>query len=256
MSCEGCIALRTHSNVLMRRNEALNRRNERLQQTIVELTEMLYRATINTNNTNNNILDLASPPPFGVPSVNHVTPISRNDAATSTEPIIPLAPGFHHEEHTIYSDITAPPSPELPTVTLPGIEGASQALRGPSTSGVGGGDRSTCDPQNNNITGAGAGRKGGNQCLLCGAFYTSKNILRHFRRRHPSYLGGQLNRHPRYPLAFFCKSIAPRNSCLRELRPSKADLRGVEGVNWKFVGYREPMDGDTEETDSTDSDSV
>lgn len=85
------------------------------------------------------------------------------------------------------------------------------------------------------VRGLGEGRMTGWQCILCGAFYKSRNMRRHFRIKHGNYLGGLLHRHPEYPRKFFYKTPMAQRSCPVEFRPSRSELQGVHGVIYDFV---------------------
>lgn len=84
--------------------------------------------------------------------------------------------------------------------------------------------------------GKGKGKTWGTQCVLCGSFYTSKNTLRHFKIKHSNYMNGRFRDHPEYPRLFFFKTIAPRNRCPTPNKPPKKCIKGVKGVDLKFVG--------------------
>lgn len=98
--------------------------------------------------------------------------------------------------------------------------------------------------------------KGGLQCLLCGAFYTSRNILRHFRTKHGNYLGGKLRDSPNYPHRYYFKTIVPRKTCPNDIKPPLHFLHGVDGLNYKFLGLQptsEDNPGMSEEGSTSES---
>lgn len=68
--------------------------------------------------------------------------------------------------------------------------------------------------------------------MLCvgRTYYTSCNILRHFRTAHTNYLGGSIRNHPYYPQWFYFETVAPRSFCPKEHRPQREVLLGTKGI--------------------------
>ncbi|KAJ2937982.1 hypothetical protein O0L34_g14265 [Tuta absoluta] len=62
--------------------------------------------------------------------------------------------------------------------------------------------------------------KCGTQCVLFGTFFTSRNMVRHFKIKHPSYLGGKIKDQPEYPRLFYFKTILQRTICPPEFHHS------------------------------------
>lgn len=83
----------------------------------------------------------------------------------------------------------------------------------------------------------GNGRGGvGDQCILCGRYYKSYGVLRHYKLKHPSYLGGVFRHHPKYPAKFNFKPLVRKNKCPKIIRPRPDTIVGVESVNHRFLG--------------------
>lgn len=215
-----------------------------MQQTINYLTEMLYRATFPASNAAeavthdgpSSLRTLGEPSaasgPAGerCPSCPLIAPTLADTASARSD--TNLAATSAPVNHTSF---------DVPAAPVDGTSSSSKRPRSihsvtteePPTPPRR--DLPAAVPSCSSMVGVGTATKGGTQCVLCGAYLTSKNILRHFKIKHPSYLGGISRHHPEYPRIFYFKTIAPRATCPPENRPDKTLLRGVENVEMKFV---------------------
>lgn len=154
-------------------------------------------------------------------------------------PLIPpsitpsTGPGSH-----LHSGPKTPSAPGTSTITKTGI----RIIKGTIREGYGIGK------------GKGKGMKPrGSQCLLCGKFYTSCSVLKHFKTKHPNYQAGRFRDHPDYPRIYHFKTMFPRTTCPPELRLDRESLVGVAGVRWEFTHPSDRSFGDRSPSSPTSS---
>lgn len=255
LSCTNCATLTRRLDVAERSIESLIATNNSLAHTIERMTTLmstLMPISENINNDNNaggvippphsySTSELCLPPqPTSMPTNSHS--VRTGNITMALPPVLsPLSPSITltaPASHSIYSASTL--SRQNTPVSLPAVWLESNAFNpdeaGPSGSS---GNRGIGPPPRVKVKAQRTGQtnKEGTQCILCGIFFNTKSIARHYRTKHPNYLGGQLINHPQYPLLFHFRTTTPKSVCPLHLRPERRLIDGVAGVDFKFLGY-------------------